>query len=105
MYRPSGSRHFLFDSRSISPFIIVLWRTHNEKETSRQLGVSEQYFYRWKRMYQGIGIAELRRLGAGEPVKRAAAEAGYQSPSAFIAASFAAKRAANDEAAVRRRRQ
>jgi AraC-like DNA-binding protein len=28
----------------------------------------------------------LRRLGAGEPVKRAAAAAGYQSPSAFIAA-------------------
>ncbi len=31
-------------------------------EVCRQLGVSEQSFYRWKRKYQGIGIAELRRL-------------------------------------------
>lgn len=31
-------------------------------EVCRQLGVSKQSFYRWKRKYQGIGIAELRRL-------------------------------------------
>ena len=31
-------------------------------EVCRQFGVSEQSFYRWKRKYQGIGIAELRRL-------------------------------------------
>lgn len=31
-------------------------------EVCRQLGVSEQSFYRWKRKYQGVGIAELRRL-------------------------------------------
>ena len=31
-------------------------------EVCRQLGVSEQSCYRWKRKYQGIGIAELRRL-------------------------------------------
>jgi len=31
-------------------------------EVCRQIGVSEQSFYRWKRQYQGIGIAELRRL-------------------------------------------
>jgi len=31
-------------------------------EVCRQLGVSEQSFYRWKRKSQGIGIAELRRL-------------------------------------------
>jgi len=28
----------------------------------RKLGVSEQTFYRWKRKYAGLGIAELRRL-------------------------------------------
>lgn len=28
----------------------------------RELGVSEQAFYRWKRKYQGMGVAELRRL-------------------------------------------
>jgi len=31
-------------------------------EVCRQLGGSEQSFCRWKRKYQGIGIAELRRL-------------------------------------------
>jgi len=28
----------------------------------RQLGVSEQSFYRWKRRFEGMGVAELRRL-------------------------------------------
>jgi len=28
----------------------------------RRLGVSEQTFYRWKRKYAGLGVAELRRL-------------------------------------------
>ena len=31
-------------------------------EICRKLGVTEQSFYRWKRKYQGMGIAELRRL-------------------------------------------
>jgi len=31
-------------------------------EICRKLGVSEQSFYRWKRKYQGMGVAELRRL-------------------------------------------
>ena len=31
-------------------------------EVCRQIGVSEQSFYRWKRKYEGMGIAELRRL-------------------------------------------
>jgi len=26
------------------------------------MGVSEQSFYRWKRKYDGMGVAELRRL-------------------------------------------
>ena len=32
------------------------------KEVCRKLGVSEQTFYRWKRKYAGMGVAELRRL-------------------------------------------
>ena len=28
----------------------------------RQNGVSEQTFYRWKKKYGGMGVAELRRL-------------------------------------------
>ncbi len=31
-------------------------------EICRKLGVSEQTFYRWKRKYGGMGVAELRRL-------------------------------------------
>jgi putative transposase len=31
-------------------------------EVCRKLGVSEQSFYRWKRKYLGMGVAELRRL-------------------------------------------
>ena len=31
-------------------------------EITRKLGVSEQTFYRWKRKYAGLGVAELRRL-------------------------------------------
>ena len=28
----------------------------------RRLGVTEQTFYRWKRRFAGLGVAELRRL-------------------------------------------
>jgi len=31
-------------------------------EIVRKLGISEQTFYRWKKKYAGMGIAELRRL-------------------------------------------
>ena len=31
-------------------------------EICRKLGVTEQSFYRWKKKYQGMGVAELRRL-------------------------------------------
>ena len=31
-------------------------------EDCRKLGVSEQTFYRWKRQFAGLGVAELRRL-------------------------------------------
>ena len=31
-------------------------------EVCRKLGISEQTFYRWKRNFAGMGIAELRRL-------------------------------------------
>jgi putative transposase len=32
------------------------------KEVCRKLGVTETTFYRWKRVYEGMGVAELRRL-------------------------------------------
>jgi len=31
-------------------------------EVCRKRGVSEQTFYRWKRTFAGMGVAELRRL-------------------------------------------
>ena len=31
-------------------------------QVCREMGVSEQTFYRWKRKYGGLGISELRRL-------------------------------------------
>ena len=31
-------------------------------EICRKLGVSEQTLYRWKKKYDGMGVAELRRL-------------------------------------------
>ena len=31
-------------------------------EICRELGVSQNTFYRWRRKYDGMGIAELRRL-------------------------------------------
>ena len=31
-------------------------------QVCRELGVTEQTFYRWRRQYAGMGVAELRRL-------------------------------------------
>jgi putative transposase len=31
-------------------------------EVCRKMGIAEQTFYRWKKLYLGMGIAELRRL-------------------------------------------
>ncbi len=32
------------------------------REVCRKLGVSEQTFYRWKKKFGGVGVAETRRL-------------------------------------------
>ena len=39
-------------------------------EVCRKIGVSEQTFYRWKRKYVGMGVAELRRIRQLEEEKR-----------------------------------
>jgi putative transposase len=31
-------------------------------EIVRKMGIAEQTFYRWKKKYAGLGVAELRRL-------------------------------------------
>jgi putative transposase len=44
----------------------------------RQLGITEQTFYRWKRKYGGLGPAELRKLrlleGENKKLKQMVAE-------------------------------
>lgn len=32
------------------------------KEVIRKMGITEQTFYRWKKIYAGMGVAEVRRL-------------------------------------------
>ena len=39
-------------------------------DVCRKLGVSEQTFYRWKRRFAGMGVAELRRLRQVEEENR-----------------------------------
>ena len=39
-------------------------------EITRKMGVSEQTFYRWKRKYAGLDVAELRRLKQVEEENR-----------------------------------
>ena len=39
-------------------------------EVCRKMGVTEQNFYRWKRKYAGMGVAELRRLKLLQDVLR-----------------------------------
>ena len=31
-------------------------------EVCRKMGISEQTFYRWKKVYAGMGVGEVRRL-------------------------------------------
>jgi len=31
-------------------------------DITRKMGIAEQTFYRWKKKYAGLGVAELRRL-------------------------------------------
>jgi len=39
-------------------------------EVCRKLGISQQTFYRWKKKFAGLGVAELRRLKALEEENR-----------------------------------
>jgi len=39
-------------------------------EICRKMGIAEQTFYRWKKKYTGMGVAEVRRLGVLEEENR-----------------------------------
>ena len=47
-------------------------------EVVRRMGISEQTFYRWKKLYGGLGVGELRRLkqleGENRQLKRLVAD-------------------------------
>ena len=36
-----------------------------EAEVCRKMGISERTFYRWKKRFQGMDVAEVRRLRPG----------------------------------------
>lgn len=40
------------------------------EEVCRKMGISEQTFFRWKKKFAGMGIAEVRRLKQLEEEKR-----------------------------------
>ena len=45
--------------------VAILHQSENGITTAdltRKLGISEATFYRWKKKYSGMGVAELRRL-------------------------------------------
>ena len=37
-------------------------RSGKREETIRKHGVSDQTYYRWKRMYGGMGVSEVKRI-------------------------------------------
>ena len=39
-------------------------------EICRKMGIAEQTFYRWKKRFQGMGVAEVRRLRVLEEENR-----------------------------------
>ena len=39
-------------------------------EICRKMGIAEQTFYRWKKKYTGMGVAEVRRLRVLEEENR-----------------------------------
>ena len=39
-------------------------------EVCRKMGIAEQTFYRWKKQYVGMGVAEVRRLKVLEEENR-----------------------------------
>ena len=39
-------------------------------EVCRKMGISEQTFYRWKKRFMGMGVAEVRRLRVLEEENR-----------------------------------
>ena len=65
-WEPSKRNHTIARKRSSEERIIYALRQVEAGvkvgDVCRQLGVSEQTYYRWKNQYAGLGVSELRRL-------------------------------------------
>jgi putative transposase len=51
-----------FTEEQITHALTKVERGTAATEVCREMGISEQTFYRWKRKYGGLGVSELRRL-------------------------------------------
>ncbi len=51
-----------FSDEQIAFALRQAWSGTSVAEVIRRLGISEQTFYRWKKRFAGLGVAELRRL-------------------------------------------
>jgi transposase-like protein len=41
---------------------VLLSKGHSIEQTSRQLGVTEQTYYRWRKQYGGMRVEQAKRL-------------------------------------------
>ncbi len=53
-------------------------------EIVRKMGIAEQTFYRWKRNFAGMGVAEVRRLKQLEETRKKQRGLPAQSPQVFV---------------------
>lgn len=51
-----------FSEEQIATILRAVEAGASAAETCRKYGITETTFYRWKRKYEGLGVAELRRL-------------------------------------------
>jgi len=41
---------------------IIISQGKSVRETARQIGITEQTYYRWRKEYGGMGVSQARRL-------------------------------------------
>ena len=51
-----------FGAEQIVAILREVEREPNRDEVLRKHGVSDQTYYRWKRMYGGLGVTEVKRI-------------------------------------------
>ena len=51
-----------FKPEQIVAILREVERSASRSEVFRKHGISEQTFYRWRKMYGGLGVSEVRRI-------------------------------------------